>query len=66
MKPSVTAWVSLGIAIIVGGSLIAIGANKMTKRHKHLKTECAETTYYVIGDRGHIQQIYECPESYRK
>lgn len=66
MNKSIGLW-SLFILIVVGTSiLITLGFATMVKRQNHLVSECVKTNYYVIGNRGLVTQIYECPEGYQR
>ncbi len=36
------------------------GGARMHSESKTLKSECNATQYYTIGDKGHLNQIYDC------
>lgn len=40
--------------------LIGSGMKKQADEQTFVKTECMETQLYVIGDKGHVNMIYDC------
>ncbi len=54
------------VMIIIFGFLvftITSGVSEMNKKTNILKSDCNITNYYTTGDRGSLNQIYECPEN---
>lgn len=53
---------SISILVIVVGCFILTALYGMGKRANAVRENCTPTSLYTIGDKGHVNQVYECPE----
>ncbi len=63
MKKEIITAVLVFLIFIVFVSAIINGGASMVERSNKLTAECNQTNYFTIGDKGHLNRIYECPEN---
>ena len=51
----------IAVIVLVFLTLIIKGGGKMQSDRNTMRTECNATNYYTVGDKGHLNRIYECP-----
>ena len=55
-------WIFGGIFLITLFVSIASGVSSSHSKRETLKNNCKLTNLYVIGDKGHVKQVYKCKD----